>query len=90
MGGFLELYGGCRQLRVRKKSVKEAERIGFQDYLKEHYSLERINELYEPRELFQDYKEIYIPPRNNPGYKLCTNITMFFDWTFGGCTAGIP
>lgn len=53
-----------------KKSVKEAERIGFQDYLKEHYSLERINELYEPRELFQDYKEIYIPPRNNPGYKL--------------------
>lgn len=53
-----------------KKSTAEAERIGFQDYLKERYSLEQINRLYEPREKFRSYEEIYIPQRNNPGYKL--------------------
>lgn len=50
------------------KSLSEAKRIGYQDYLREHYSLERINDLY-GRE-FQDYDEIHIPQRNNPAYKL--------------------
>lgn len=53
-----------------KNSVREAERIGYQDYLKTHCTLERINQLYEPEEEFEDYEEIYIPQRNNPGFKL--------------------
>lgn len=53
-----------------KKSVNEAKRIGFQEYLKNHYSLDRISELYEADKEFQNYEEIYIPQRDNPGYKL--------------------
>lgn len=51
-------------------SVAEAEKIGFQSYLKEHYSLEEVNEAFLPETPFTGYNQVYIPKRNSLGYKL--------------------
>ncbi len=51
-------------------SRKEAAAIGFQDYLKERYTLKQLNEYYCPAEPFDDYGDIYIPGRNHYAYKL--------------------
>lgn len=51
-------------------SRKEAEKIGYQDYLKEYYTLEQINEYYNQTNEFTSYEEVYIPHRESPAYKL--------------------
>ncbi len=55
-------------------SVMEAKKIGFQKYLREHYSLSEINEAFLPETPFTSYDQIYIPKRDTLGYK------MFFEY----------
>lgn len=55
-------------------SVAEAEKIGFQSYLKEHYSLAEVNKAFSPETPFTGYDQVYIPRRDSLGYK------MFFEY----------
>lgn len=52
------------------ESRREAERIGYQDYLRDYYSLDEISGYYGREEAFQDYGDIYVPDRQEPAYKL--------------------
>lgn len=56
--------------RTQAASIKEAKQIGFQDFLKEHYSLEEVNDYFGPATPFTDYDSIAIPDRDSPAYKL--------------------
>lgn len=51
-------------------SIKEAKRIGFQDYLREYYELEQVNAYYEGEAAFADFDEIPIPGKESPAYRL--------------------
>lgn len=51
-------------------SRDEAEKIGYQAYLKEHYTLAEVNDSYRPTEPFTSYSDIYIPRRSHYAYKL--------------------
>lgn len=51
-------------------SIKEAKRIGYQDYLKRYYTLEEIHEYYQPVKPFQGFEDIYMPQNDSPAYKL--------------------
>ena len=53
-----------------EKRIEEAERIGYQEYLKANYDLDQISIYYQKSEPFADYDSIYIPSRENPAYKL--------------------
>lgn len=59
---------------VGDASVAEAKKIGFQNYLKEHYSLAEVNEAFSPETPFTGYNQVYIPKRDSLGYK------MFFEY----------
>lgn len=50
------------------RSMDEAKRIGFQDYLKERYSLEELGQYYGKH--FTSYENVHIPARSTPAYKL--------------------
>lgn len=50
--------------------VEEAERIGFQDYLREYYTLDQVNDYYKPVRPFENFNKVYIPQRSSPAYKL--------------------
>lgn len=52
------------------RNVGEAKLIGYQDYLREHYSLEEVNRWYQPSRSFRTYSSVYIPPVNSPARKL--------------------
>lgn len=51
-------------------SRDEARKIGYQAYLKEHYTLEEVNESYRPTEPFSSFSDVYIPRRSQYAYKL--------------------
>lgn len=53
-----------------KDSIEEAGRIGLQDYLQQHYTLEELNRYYRPLRPFTAYQEVYIPAKQSPAYKL--------------------
>lgn len=50
------------------RSMDEAKRIGFQDYLEERYSLEELGQYYGKH--FTSYENVHIPARSTPAYKL--------------------
>lgn len=52
------------------ESKKEAERIGFQDYLERYYTLEETMDYYNPVKPFQSFQDVYMPPKTSPAYKL--------------------
>lgn len=54
----------------RDNSRKEAKQIGFQDYLKKHYTLSQLNEIYQPAVPFSSYSDVYIPGRSDHAYRL--------------------
>lgn len=54
----------------RTAGVKEAEQIGFQEYLKKHYTLAEVQEYFGPKERIRDYTSVGIPGRNSPAYLL--------------------
>lgn len=51
-------------------SINEARKIGFQNYLKKHYTMKEINEAYGQENLFQKVDQVYIPRRSQYAYKL--------------------
>lgn len=51
-------------------SINEAERTGYQEYLKKYYTLEQINAYYRPQKTFTQFTEIYMPQSDSPAYKL--------------------
>ena len=51
-------------------SRDEAKKIGYQSYLKEHYTLGEINDSYRPAEPFTSYSDVYLPRKNHYSYKL--------------------
>lgn len=53
-----------------KDSIEEARRIGLQDYLQKHYTLEELNQYYRPLRSFSAYQEVYMPSKQSPAYKL--------------------
>lgn len=53
-----------------KESRAEAQRIGFTDYLEQHYTLEEVMEYYKPVKPFTSYRDIYMPQKTSPAYKL--------------------
>lgn len=50
--------------------IEEAERIGYQDYLREYYMLETLDTYYQRQIPFSDYTEIPIPGKESPAYRL--------------------
>lgn len=52
------------------ESKKEAERIGFQDYLERYYTLEEVMDYYDPVKPFHSFQDIYMPQKTSPAYKL--------------------
>ncbi len=50
------------------RSMNEAKRIGFQEYLAERYSLEELAPYYGKH--FTSYENVHIPARDTPAYKL--------------------
>ncbi len=56
----------------RKTMARLARTCGYQDYLKERYTLEQVSEKY--KEDFQDFTEVYIPYRKHPSAE------WFFDF----------
>lgn len=58
------LYGG------KTTGVAEAKRIGFQDYLREHYTLEQVQEYYGTEQRPQDFATVGIPSRDSQAYRL--------------------
>ncbi len=52
-----------------ERSVAEAKRIGYQDYLRDQVNLDVVNSHYQRDRSFTDYDEIYIPDRNSPAYR---------------------
>ncbi len=50
--------------------VREAERTGFQDYLKSRYTLDMLNSYFNPEAPFSDYGSVYIPGKDSPAFKL--------------------
>lgn len=72
-GGFLtweDFWNYVADVPRESKSSRkqEAERIGYLDYLREHYSLETLNLYY--KENFSDYASFYIPTADSPAYRL--------------------
>lgn len=51
-------------------SRNEAQRSGFQDYLKRYYTLDEVMEYYQPVKPFLSYEDIYMPQKTSPAYKL--------------------
>lgn len=51
-------------------SIDEAKKIGYQKYLKEHYTLKEINEAYGDENLFSSVDKVYIPRRSQYAYRL--------------------
>lgn len=52
------------------ESKKEAERIGYQDYLERFYTLEEVMDYYKPVKPFTSFQDIYMPQKTSPAYKL--------------------
>lgn len=52
------------------ESKNEAERIGFQDYLQRHYTLEEVMDYYKPMKPFASFQDIHMPQKTSPAYKL--------------------
>lgn len=67
---FWNYVEDARNFGRGKNSVKEAEKIGFQAYLKEHYSLKELNRIFQPPVAFSSYRDIYIPSYNDHAYAL--------------------
>lgn len=55
---------------ARSAGVKEAGQIGFQDYLKKHYTLAEVQDYFGPKERIEDFASVGIPARNSPAYLL--------------------
>lgn len=51
-------------------SINEADRIGYQDYLKKYYTLEQVSAYYGQGYTFPNFESIYVPNRESPAYKL--------------------
>lgn len=62
-------------------SRNEAEAIGYQAYLQEHYTLEEINGYYRPAEPFTSFSDVYIPRKRHYAYKL---FYEFYDYFLAG------
>lgn len=58
------------------ESKNEAERIGFQDYLQRHYTLEEVMDYYKPMKPFASFQDIHMPQKTSPAYKL---LLEFYD-----------
>lgn len=58
------------------ESIAEARRCGFQDYLKVHYTLDELNQYYDPVKTFTAYEDIYLPGKDSPAYLL---LFQFYD-----------
>ncbi|MCD8084664.1 MAG: hypothetical protein LUE86_14450 [Clostridiales bacterium] len=56
----------------------EAKKIGFQDYLKKHYTLRKLNNIFETEDPFTKYDDIYIPLRSHSAYQLF--FEFYDDW----------
>ncbi len=52
-----------------ERSVKEAQRIGYQDYLRDHLDLEMVSSHYQNAQPFTDFDEVPIPSRESPAYR---------------------
>lgn len=52
------------------ESKKEAERIGYTDYLERYYTLEEVMGYYKPVQPFTSFQDIYMPQKTSPAYKL--------------------
>lgn len=51
-------------------SKNEAERIGYREYLEQHYSVEELNRYYNPVKPFTSWQDVYMPQKDSPAYKL--------------------
>lgn len=51
-------------------SRREAKECGYQDYLEKHYTIEQLNEIYQPETAFEDYSDVYIPRRQDYAFHL--------------------
>lgn len=60
----------------KAERVKMAQTCGYTEYLKKHYSLEKVNEIY-ANENFSSFEEIGIPERNDPAAAL---FFEYYDW----------
>lgn len=49
---------------------KEAEAIGYQDYLRAHYDLKEVSDAYNTGKNFTSYRDMGIPKKNSPAFKL--------------------
>ncbi len=47
-----------------------AKTCGYQAWLKKHYSLNAVNEYYQPQEEFKSYEDVHIPVRDDHAFKL--------------------
>ena len=53
-----------------KNSRIEAEKCGYQEYLEKHYTIEQLNEIYQPSTAFESYSDVYIPGRRDYAFRL--------------------
>lgn len=56
------------QIGHGRDSVQLAEKIGYQDYLEEHYLIEAVNQIYQKE--FDSFEQLYLPNRNEHAYQL--------------------
>ena len=81
--GYSNFYGGfmtwedfwnymadASEFGTGTNSRAEAERIGYQAYLEKYYTLAEVNAYYKSVKEFISFRDIYIPQRTNPAYKL--------------------
>ncbi|MCD8121415.1 MAG: hypothetical protein LUE65_04140 [Clostridiales bacterium] len=84
LGGFItwedmwNYVEDTKDLGVGTTSRTEAKKIGFQDFLKENYTLRKLNQIFEPEIAFSGFDDIYIPPRNHAAYRLF--FEFYDDW----------
>lgn len=64
---YIENAPGSTSEAVR---IREAERIGFQKYLRDYYDLEDLKAYYERKDAFEDYDQIPLPEKESPAYRL--------------------
>ncbi len=55
---------------TKASGIDEAKRIGFQEYLKEHYTLEEVKRYFEPQIRIASFDSVEIPKRSSPAYRL--------------------
>jgi hypothetical protein len=81
---FWNYVNDSAELGSGSSSISEAKRIGYQSWLSEHYSLESLNQLYNPSKSFNDYSAVYIPSSSSPARKL---FYEFYDSRLNGLLA---